>query len=232
MEVRIAQYWSDDHLIVRKPLGQSSAKLRIPAHIQPARTKRFARCLFGIGSGTGRASETQEVHPAMSTITVQKISEPGGKPLPIFEDMEKLCQRVRDRAYTFFLERGSQMGRALDDWLKAEREAFGWPAAEMKETEESYELELTLPGFDAKEVQVTATPTQILVHAVCPESRRPAGAKVVWSEFGANDVYRRFEMPQPVDVERVSARLDKGLLRIKADKAAVSPAKPIAVAAA
>ena len=90
---------------------------------------------------------------------------------------------------------------------------------------------MTLPGFDAEEVQVTATPSEILVHAeLKPEKAEEA--KVLWTEFGPNNVYRRFSMPQAIDVEKTRARLDKGMLHITAAKASAAKATPITVAAA
>lgn len=178
------------------------------------------------------AEVKQKGRTSMSNITVQKVQDPTAKPLPIFQEMENLCQKIRRRAFDYFQERGSQFGHALEDWLKAEREAFGWPAAEMKDQEKQYELQVTLPGFDAKEIQVTATPSEILIHAKAGEEKKTIEGNVVWSEFGQNDVYRRFEMPQPIDVDQVAAKLEKGILKVVAAKGAAPQKKTIAVAAA
>ena len=164
----------------------------------------------------------------MPNVTVQKIEKPEAKPLPIFEEMEKRFAEVRQRAFDLFEKRGRELGHALDDWLRAEHDVCGWPAAELDEKAEEYELQMTLPGFDAEEVQITATPSEILVHAeLKPEKAEEA--RVVWTEFGPN---RRFAMPQPIDIEKTRARLDKGMLHITAAKAQATKAKPITVAAA
>jgi HSP20 family protein len=167
----------------------------------------------------------------MANVTVQKIEKPEAKRLPIFEEIEKRFDDVRRRAFDLFEKRGRSLGYALDDWLRAEHEMCGWPAAEMDEKSEEYELQMTLPGFDPEEVQVTATPSEILVHAeLKPE--KTGEAKVLWTEFGPNNVYRRFSMPQAIDVEKTRARLDKGMLHITAAKASAAKATPITVAAA
>jgi HSP20 family molecular chaperone IbpA len=54
---------------------------------------------------------------------------------------------------------------------------------------------------------------------------------VTSTEFGSSDVYRRFELPQPINVDRTKARLDKGVLQITAAKAEVKE-RPVATAAA
>jgi HSP20 family protein len=116
--------------------------------------------------------------------------------------------------------------------LKAEHEVFGWPAAEMAERDKEYELQMTLPGFDAKEPQVTVSPSEIIVHAEAKSEKKTEEPNVIWTEFSSNDVYRRFEMLQPIDVEKTRATLDKGILRITAAKTAAAKQKLIAVAAA
>jgi len=37
-------------------------------------------------------------------------------------NLEIQQEKIRERAYTFFLERGQQAGSALEDWTRAERE--------------------------------------------------------------------------------------------------------------
>lgn len=143
--------------------------------------------------------------------------------LPIFEEVGRLFNEIRQKALERFERRGGESGKELDDWLTAEREVLGgWSAAELKEAEGKYELQLTLPGFDPKEVEVTATPNEVIVHAETKHEKKGTEGNVVWSEFGSNNVYRRFELPEPIDVEKVNAALDKGILRVAAAKA---PAK-------
>ncbi len=167
----------------------------------------------------------------MANVAVQKVAKAEVKALPIFEEIGKRLDGVRQRAFELFQNRGCEIGHALDDWLKAEHEVLGWPAGEMTEWDSKYEVDLTLPGFDADQVQVTATPREIIVHAQYkPEKKEET--KVLWSEFGSNDVYRRFETPQPIDVDRIVATLDKGILHVIAAKAPAAKPKPIEVAAA
>ena len=65
---------------------------------------------------------------------------------------------------------------------------------------------------------MTATPNEIIVRAETKETREVEKDKVLWSEFGSKDVCRRFELPDPIDTDKVSATFDKGILRIKAHK--------------
>lgn len=167
----------------------------------------------------------------MASVAVQKVESTSAK-LPLFEEVQRRMEAVRRRAFELFERRGCELGSELEDWLKAEHEILGWPAAEMKERDGKYEVEVTLPGFDPSEVQVTATPSEIIVHAETKHEKKGEEGKLFWTEFGSNDVYRRFELPDSIDVDKTSAQLDKGILHVTATKMTSAKARPIEVRAA
>lgn len=155
----------------------------------------------------------------MSKVAIRKVDGGEEKSLPVFEEIKRRFQAVKRRAFDLFVDRGRETGHELDDWLQAEREILGWPAAELAEKNGAYELEITLPGFEAKDVEVTATPDELIIHAAVSEKKQTKREGVVWTEFGSNDVYRRFEVPDPIDLDEVAAWLEKGILHVKAPKA-------------
>jgi HSP20 family protein len=155
----------------------------------------------------------------MSQVAIKKVND-GEKTLPIFDEIAKRFEAVRRRAFDLFEKRGRQLGHELEDWFRAERELLGWPAAELSERDGSYEIQITLAGFDAKDVEVTATPSEIIVHAAKEEEKTTKKGEVLWTEIGSNNVYRRFEVPNPIDVDKVTAKLENGLLRIHAPEGA------------
>lgn len=73
----------------------------------------------------------------MATVAVQKIGDKSAKPPPLFQEIEKQFDDVRRRAFELFEKRGRELGHALEDWLKAEHEVVGWPAAELSEADSS-----------------------------------------------------------------------------------------------
>lgn len=168
----------------------------------------------------------------MPEVNVQKVKEPINETLPIFADLAKRFDAIRQRAQELFLNRGAEFDRSLDDWFAAEHELFGWSAAELSEKDNSYEVAFALAGFDAKDIQVTATPNEIVVRAATKETHEGEKDKVLWSEFGSKDVCRRFELPDPIDTDKVTATLDKGILHIKAMKGASAQGKNIPLGAA
>jgi HSP20 family molecular chaperone IbpA len=168
----------------------------------------------------------------MPDVKIQKVNEPVTEAHPLFAEIAHRLDEVRKRAYELFEQRGGELGRTLGDWLQAEREVFGGTAAEMSEKDDAYQLSFTLPGFDVKDVQVTATPHEIIVRAAKTEERKVKEGKILWSEFGSKDVCRKFALPDAIDTAKVTASLDKGMLRISAQKEAAAQKKQISVRAA
>jgi HSP20 family molecular chaperone IbpA len=121
----------------------------------------------------------------MASVAVQKVKKVGPQSLPIFETIEKRLDEVRRRAFELFEKRGYQLGHEIDDWLKAEHEVLGWPASELAEKDGKYEVQITLPGFEPNEVQVTATPSEIIVHAETNHEKKIEEPNVLWTEFGS-----------------------------------------------
>src|SRR5438445_8800214 len=123
----------------------------------------------------------------MSRVEVKK-ADTGKTALSFFDEVARRFQAVQRRAFERFEKRGRQPDQDLEDWLKAERELFGWPAAELVEKNGVYQMQITLPGFDAKDVEVTATPTEIVVRANTQEVKKTKEGDVLWTEICSRDV--------------------------------------------
>ena len=174
----------------------------------------------------------------MADIKVQKVEKADERGLPIFQRVDEMLGHIQRRAYELFAGRGFAEGHDFEDWIAAERELC-WPATELAEQEKAYVLSVALPGFEPGQVAVTATPRELIVHASARTERREESdrkkkeeARVLWSEFRSNEVYRRIELAEPIEVSKVSASLNNGLLKIVAEKAARAVARiPVAAAA-
>jgi len=156
----------------------------------------------------------------MAQVAITKVKDAEKKALPVFDEIAKRLEAVQRRAFELFEQRGREDGHELEDWLQAEHELFGWPAAELAEKNGAYEIGVTLPGFEAKDVEVTATPAEVVIHAATQKEKKSEKDNVLWTEFGSDDVYRRFQVPNAINVDQVTAKLDNGLLRVIAPKIA------------
>jgi HSP20 family molecular chaperone IbpA len=178
-------------------------------------------------NSTGRA--------IMAEIKVQKVENAADRTSPVFRSLENALEHIRKAAFARFSDRNYEPGHELDDWLAAEHEVC-WPAAELSEKDKEFTFDVALPGFEPAAISVTATSRELIVHAASRSEKKEestkAGARVLWSEFGSNDVCRRVELAQDIDPGRVTATLEHGLLRVIAPKAFKAlVAVPVATAA-
>jgi len=165
----------------------------------------------------------------MSTIAIQKVRPTEGEPPCSFQSVQELFDDVQRRAFVLFEQRGGLPGLELDDWFRAERELL-WSPAELIEKEKEFHVRIAVPGLDAKQIQVAVTPESVIVRAEAAQKRDHDGA-VRFSEFRERKMFRRFDLTAAIDVDKVTATVDKGMLHITATKAAAPRGKKIAVAA-
>lgn len=153
----------------------------------------------------------------MSKLDVKKVSSTEDRSLPVFDEIDELFDRIRERAYERFQVRGIG-GRELDDWLEAEREVC-WPATELVEEDDEFEVKIALAGFKPGDIELTATPRELIVKAEHEYDKADEDEKVHFSEFRHSTVYRRIALPADIEVKKVKAEFEHGLLSIEAPKA-------------
>lgn len=158
----------------------------------------------------------------MSKLNVETVRSVDERSLPVFDEFNEVVNRIRVRAFNLFANRGFGQGNDLDDWLIAEREIC-WPTAELVEEDDEFEVKVALPGFDPKDITVTANPRELIIKATHKDEREKKSkkddAKIRWSEFRSNNVFRHIELPVDIDVDKIEAEFEHGMLEIEAPKA-------------
>jgi HSP20 family protein len=147
----------------------------------------------------------------------------------VLEEIDVVHQRIAARAQRLFHERGGAVGRAIEDWLIAERETVWRPALEVRRTGDAFVIEAAVAGLDAKQIDLQVTPTELVLAADVHHTDGKAG-DVVLCEFVKGPLFRSFTFPAPVDPARVAADYRTGLLRITAPLA--HPSTRVAIEAA
>jgi HSP20 family protein len=97
------------------------------------------------------------------------------------------------------------------------------------EGKQNFQARVALAGFDAKDVKVTATPEALIIEAEKTHTHDAQEGNVHFCEFSGKKLLRRIDLPTPIDVDKVTASLDNGMLQVNAPKAA--QAKQISAAA-
>jgi HSP20 family molecular chaperone IbpA len=155
----------------------------------------------------------------MSQVAIHKCKNLETTPQTLLEHLEAITDSIRKRAFNLFQDRNSENGSDLDDWLKAERDVVWSPASELVDDKKEFRARIALPGFDAKDIQVFAMPDALLIQANATHTHEGKSGSVCFCEFSEKNLFRRLPLPAPVDVDRVTASVDKGILEVTAPKA-------------
>jgi HSP20 family molecular chaperone IbpA len=156
----------------------------------------------------------------MANIPVHKMDNTKVETAPALKALQDTVEMVRQRAFELFEHRGYSPGNDLADWVQAEHDLFWVPPAELAETDNEVEITVAVPGFDPKEVHVTAQPGEILIQGNHEKHLEKKERGILYSEFEEKTLYRRFEITQPIDVGHVTANLENGMLTVNAPKKA------------
>ena len=138
--------------------------------------------------------------------------------IPLFDELARLMSAIEHRAYQRFEERGYQHGADLDDWIEAERQVLGTPAADEACLPDSYTLRIALSGFEKSEIAILAAPGDLVLRAETNGSQRNDDCRMHLK------VMRRFALPPGVKLSAATAQLQRGLLTIQAPRIAHDPA--------
>jgi HSP20 family molecular chaperone IbpA len=168
----------------------------------------------------------------MSNVAVEKVRDGDATPATLFERITATADKIRQKAFEVFQCRGCADGRSLDDWLQAERDIVQSPEAELIEKDGKFQVRVAVPGFDSKDIRVTAMPTVLFVEAESKHEHEKSEGDVYFCEFGQKQLFRRLELPAPINVDKVSASLEHGILQLTAPKTVDSANKVRALSAA
>jgi HSP20 family protein len=136
----------------------------------------------------------------------------------ILDRVEAIRQEIAERAFDLFSRRGGAVGRALDDWLTAERETVWKPPVEVVEKDGEFLVEAAIAGVPPKEMDVQVTPSELLIQGNGAHEHRP-GEIVHACEFRAGRLFRAVPFPRRVDPHKARAEYRNGLLRVWAPAA-------------
>ena len=156
----------------------------------------------------------------MAQIKIETVADTDDRSLPVFDELNQWMERVRERAFDLFADRGFREGRDLEDWLIAESQVCS-SAAELVEQDDNFVLTVALAGFKRSDISITASPREVIVKA---EKKTKTGSddkqKVHWTEFHGKEIYRSVALPSEIDVDAISSKYANGLLTITLPKAA------------
>jgi HSP20 family protein len=106
------------------------------------------------------------------------------------------------------------------------------PAANIRETDKSFELELAAPGFTKKDFNLSIENDCLIVSAEKKEEKEQKESNYTRREFGYESFSRSFNFPANANEEDINARYEDGVLKLSIAKKALPEGKvrkPIAI---
>jgi HSP20 family protein len=123
-----------------------------------------------------------------------------------------------------------------DPWSLFDDDALpsfsGWaPSFDVVDGEKDVIVRAEIPGVDPKDVDVTVSGNVLRISGEKKDSREEEGKHVRRSECSYGSFRRSVELPEGVDVDKVSAEHANGILTVKVGKSKAAAAKRIPISA-
>ncbi len=162
--------------------------------------------------------------PEQST-AVQRATEPSTvklvEPQTLFERINRMHDDIAHRAFEFFESAGSVFGRELDHWFKAEAELLHPAHVSISESDEALSVEAEVPGFGAKELEVSLEPRRLTISGrkeIGKEEKKKG--KTIYKEQCSSELLRVIDLPAEVNPAKTTATLKNGVLELDMPKTA------------
>jgi HSP20 family protein len=150
----------------------------------------------------------------------------------IYNELDRLHTAISRRAYDLFRSNGTEWGGDLRDWLAAERELITKPAVELHQKDGHFEVLATLPGIEAKDLDVQVTPEDVLIKAESTHEHTADKETVHVCEFGCGKIFRSVHLPEQIDPASAKAEFKNGMLQVTAAIAKAATTEMVDVKAA
>ncbi|QKQ74078.1 Hsp20/alpha crystallin family protein [Nostoc sp. TCL240-02] len=127
-----------------------------------------------------------------------------------------------------------QMNRLFDRLIPStnggERSGFIFsPAAELEETDDAIRLKLEVPGLEAKDINVEATPESISITGERKTETKSEENGITRSEFRYGKFQRVIPLPSQIQNDKVQAEYKNGILHLTLPKAEPEKHKAVKV---
>jgi HSP20 family protein len=102
------------------------------------------------------------------------------------------------------------------------------PAVNIKEDNDGYEVEMSVPGFDKNDFNIEVNNSLLTISSDKKiEKETNEGQQFTRREFSYQSFSRSFTLPETADGENVSATYENGLLKISIPKKEEAKPKPV-----
>jgi HSP20 family protein len=92
------------------------------------------------------------------------------------------------------------------------------PATNVFETEKEFKIEVLLPGFTREDLSLNVHKNVLSIKVEKETKETDENYKYVRREFGAENFEKQYRLPKSVDVEKISAKFEDGVLNVELPK--------------
>ena len=135
------------------------------------------------------------------------------------ETFDQVQERIRERAYRLFQDRGPGEGDSTADWMKAQSELLEPVELEIKDQKKKIVAECDLKGFSPQEIEVEVENGVLKVFGTHRESSSEKRDGGVTKESEVVYFYQSASLPAEVDLDEAEAKMFKnGKLKVTLPK--------------
>jgi HSP20 family protein len=96
--------------------------------------------------------------------------------------------------------------------------AKGTPAVNVVEENESYKIEMAVPGMSRRDIRIDLEDRVLTISAEQKEHNEEKNRRYLKREFDFHTFRRSFELPETINLEHIKAGHDAGILTIELPK--------------
>lgn len=112
-----------------------------------------------------------------------------------------------------------QMDQIFDEMLTQKRDAITWkPAAELEDTDNNVILRLSIPGVEAKDLNIRVTQQVVAISGEKRQENQTENGSSFRSEFRYGKFQRVIPLPVAIENNKVQAQFKDGILTLTLPK--------------
>ena len=92
------------------------------------------------------------------------------------------------------------------------------PSANVKEGDESYKIEMSIPGFKKDDFKIEVNDRVLSVSSEIDQNTEEINGGYIRKEFSVNSFERTFRLPKSVESEQIVATYENGILTLNLPK--------------
>lgn len=135
---------------------------------------------------------------------------------------------MKDVFQDFF---SNAVNRTLSDILNIDS-PVSQPSVNILETADNFKIEMAAPGMEKEDFKLSLENNRLSISSIKEDKKVEESENYTRKEFSYSSFSRTFDLPESVDVEKISANYEKGILMItlpKRTEAKPQPAKQIEI---